>query len=124
MREIKFRAWDDNNKYFCSRSWVEGNWYFALYSKDIVLQQFTGLLDKNGVEIYEGDIVKLHRFTLELGDNLGVTEGETKAICKISICEAGVMVDSEPFFAYSGLHEESFEVIGNIYEHNHLLDNN
>ena len=60
-RLIKFRAWDKEIKVM--RSWVQersGNQPLGHFftRQDYELMQFTGLLDKNGKEIYEGDIMK------------------------------------------------------------------
>ena len=69
MREIKFRAWDDFDKRMglvtdiCFENDVCVNFspdveYEKFEWQDIVLMQYTGLKDKKGVEIYEGDLVK------------------------------------------------------------------
>ncbi|MFY8330666.1 YopX family protein [Vagococcus carniphilus] len=67
MREIKFRAWDGQDKLMRTVKnlmfnkndevdlKIEAEWFAA--GPDLVLMQYTGLKDKNGVEIYEGDIL-------------------------------------------------------------------
>ncbi len=66
MREIKFRAWDAKNKIMRQAFWVGSitgkphsvqNAY-QTNEEDWKLMQYTGLKDKNGKEIYEGDTLK------------------------------------------------------------------
>ena len=127
MREIKFRAWD--KKYNQMVSWdgiSKNNIIGSLINNNNrsisngVLMQFTGLLDKNGIEIYEGDIIE-HHYSL------------TKVIYGRSHNEMGELRESVGFHRVGinnndlwcttsmtyGLN--SYEVIGNIYEHQHLL---
>jgi len=59
MREIKFRAWDDTSKEMHFFRFGEQSSCDGTYQKNTMpLMQYTGLKDKNGKEIYEGDIVK------------------------------------------------------------------
>jgi len=119
MREIKFRAWDSFNRIM----WGEADCYrndlatfFREYEDAIIgenkpiLMQYTGLKDKNGKEIYEGDIL---RFELS---ELGYIEvGEVKWIGSGFWMEAPNKQFHLPF-------EDRREVIGNIYDNPELLE--
>ena len=67
MREIKFRVWCKNKNEWESDYWhltPDGQMIDVLHNQPLkhdnhVLMQYTGLKDKNGKEIYEGDIVKI-----------------------------------------------------------------
>ncbi len=68
MREIKFRAWDMHREgMFGWDSYeIQNNVLKNLNNVSLVFMQYTGLKDKNGKEIYEGDIVRLHCFNENL----------------------------------------------------------
>lgn len=126
MREIKFRAWDKENK-----EWIANGDPMDLYHsasancflfdnddydlpKDIEFVQFTGLKDKNGKEIYEGDILSTNTFK-----NL---EGKDVEICaKVSWHPKSACFGLDGTVAPLFYADEMFEVIGNVWENPKLL---
>lgn len=80
-------------------------------------QEFTGLLDKNGKEIYEGDVMK-GSYT----DDDGKTQGVTTTI-EFRYGRFEAVWGRGSHLCISDLHETNREIIGNIYENPELLKN-
>ena len=114
MRTIKFRAWDESQKYMAKQGThdLETIQSFFFHFGDCQLMQFTGLTDKNGVEIYEGDIVKVDIFT----KNYCIVFGESK--------KWGASFQYKSDYSIYYLTENFAKdcvVVGNIYENPELL---
>lgn len=127
MREIKFRAWDKNkNKMYQVRGinfdnedlWLKINETQIMGANlfEVELMQYTGLKDKNGTEIYEGDIVK---YTSELENGIFEVKYSNCRFYGLWI-EANFMDITTDLF-YLGCSNE-LEVIGNIYQNPELLE--
>lgn len=129
MREIKFRAWDEANKKMFEdvqfiKSGDEGNDWICFteklkhktegnkiifdnpyFSQQVNLMQYTGLKDKNGKEVYEGDII---------------TYGVSNYVVifhKGCFC---IKLQDKDYHIFNNL---TIEIIGNIHENPELLKN-
>jgi uncharacterized phage protein (TIGR01671 family) len=146
-REIKFRAYDketgEMSYDFLDKQWLN----VAINSPYVELMQYTGLKDKEGRDIYEGDIVQ--KILNDSMDSSEITDlrqwsEENKVLFHIvhgdgwmtySYLGQKGIVSMEVFrfwlkgedFGYEGEHlqePDDYVVIGNIYEHPHLLQPN
>jgi uncharacterized phage protein (TIGR01671 family) len=138
-REIKFRAWDAPNNEMRYSDKHDGEFYINLngvmymygipksknqYFKSYDVMQFTGLQDKNGKPIFEGDILKSEfvncYFAIEWNNGAAcydwyiLTETKKQGASLAKSIEEAPAKAGKPFM-------EIVEVIGNIYENPELL---
>jgi uncharacterized phage protein (TIGR01671 family) len=119
-RPIKFRVWD-----FFHKQWITGaaielngciiNTSFAEPETNCVALQYTGLTDKNGKEIFEGDIIidtQKQKYEIIFDEN--------HARYDLKVCGENKLSQTSYF---TQIYEKKhIEVIGNIFEHSELLN--
>lgn len=124
MNNLKFRVWDKTNKEMLNIDILnlfleevvvlenDGS-AFSMKFKDVELMQSTGLFDKNGKEIFEGDILKTRTrgYVIVRKEN-----GNTMTTYKSGINKRTSLVLS------SFLEKYQVKIVGNIYENKDLLE--
>jgi len=118
MREIKFRAWNGLGVHYSDEYKHLGEQIlknFFDYNEGDKIMQYTGLKDKNGKDIYEGDIVNILKDYTEPYHGVKV--------------KAGIVAFSDASFyikkSYGGHYrwmDYDIEIIGNVHENKDLLD--
>lgn len=120
MREIKFRAWDKKAKYMRDIRLFDSNEH--LNPDNYIIMQYTGLKDKNGIEIYErdmfgimgGDEEKPHEYEVH-----GQVEYDNDFAMFIIVLTNGGWMQ---LYDYMNSKTKAREIIGNIYQNPELLN--
>ena len=126
-RDIKFRAWDEVSEKMLN--WNEfldtnmKNTFIAPESTGLILMQYTGLHDKNGKEIYEGDIVLYEDWEMayEGGGNDSFINKGIVEYCEDNCCYNVTERQTVDITDVLYKDNEDLEVIGNIYDNPELL---
>jgi len=144
-REIKFRAWDVRGEQMyevsqlVSKSSEEGWLCFTpnnpLALAEYTLMQYTGLKDKNGIDIYEGDVVKTKRSVVgmlrpdgKVGEVFGMYDAIHREWDEYRVVEFDIkpnsisltLPDEDGTYQNRGKKQE-WEIVGNIYKNPELI---
>lgn len=116
QRELKFRVWDNvdyMSKPFTLQSM--NNAERTEFTSDCVVMQYTGLRDRNGREIYEGDVVQ------EVYEESECGPAAAFATPVVFMDGAFCLDDGEPLFELQEDKDHDWQVIGNIHENPELV---
>ena len=133
MRLLKFRAWDGTRLHYWG--FIDDGFHGPSSTPPhnpmtMVQMQFTGLLDRNSKEIYEGDVVRLtieptphNRQFFDITKNVKKTaliRWDSENACSDTQFEPKATM--HPIYEHLRLADADVEILGNLYEHPHLLD--
>lgn len=133
MREIKFRVWDKkNNKMiydsdinkteYCLVLTLDGKIYDNAYdrfdkeiTKSFILEQYTGLKDKNGKDIYEGDFVRISKPFKSYNKTGFIVYCEKEMKYKIAIDDSNMYKQKYIYKSYNPI-KTRLKIVGNIHQ--------
>lgn len=128
MKEIKFRAWDkDVSKMIPfeeigAEGYAQGGLSLAQHLEpdgSLILMQYTGLKDKNGKEIYEGDILKVNDEIVEVKPP-ELFRCDAFVVYGYEFC-SGYFIENYDKIGLDRFYGDEPEIIGNVYENPELI---
>ena len=121
QRELKFRAFDDGKMLTMPLDTNFGiSRFFGILRDDAIVMQFTGIQDKNGKDVYEGDVIRDCITNAFLNVKFGHNKNNAYQgwYCKyIGIDVRDTSLNGD----YDSNQNDNIEIIGNIYENPELI---